>query len=175
MSMKLKDFMCYLHDNKLIDLHSILKKDEMGCINRLKLQKYVYLAQTCLNNNFGYEYSVYNNGPYSPELANYYYETMDINRINADIRNRNWNYDNSFTERFLDLFKDKELEWLVIASTLIDSTNYFEDEQEILNKVYAIKSDYSKNYIDDVWNELKNKNLVQYESGLRLNNILSVF
>lgn len=175
MSMKLKDFMCFLHDDKLIDLHSLLKKDEMGCINRLKLQKYVYLAQTCLNNNFGYEYSVYNNGPYSPELANYYYETMDINRINADIRNRNWNYDNSFTERFLDLFKDKELEWLVIASTLIDSTNYFEDEQEILNKVYAIKSDYGKNYIDDVWNELKNKNLVQYESGLRLNNILSVF
>lgn len=175
MSMKLKDFMCFLHDNKLIDLHSLLKKDEMGCINRLKLQKYVYLAQTCLNNNFGYEYSVYNNGPYSPELTNYYYETMDMNRINADIRNRNWNYDNSFTQRFLDLFKDKELEWLVIASTLIDSTNYFEVEQEILNKVYAIKSDYSKNYIDDVWNESKNKNLVQYESGLRLNNILSVF
>ncbi|MDQ2684429.1 MAG: hypothetical protein M3Y25_01135, partial [Thermoproteota archaeon] len=70
MSMKLKDFMCFLHENKLVDLHSLLKKDELGCINRLKLQKYVYLAQTCLNNDFGYEYSVYSNGPYSPELAN---------------------------------------------------------------------------------------------------------
>ncbi len=175
MSMKLKDFMCFLHGNKLIDLHSLLKKDEVGCINRLKLQKYVYLAQTCLDNDFGYEYSVYNNGPYSPELANYYYETIDISRINADIMKKNWKLDNSFTKRFLDLFKNKELEWLVIASTLIDSTKYFEDEQEILNKVYAIKSEYSKNYIDDVWNELKNKDLVQYESGLKLNNLLSVF
>jgi hypothetical protein len=75
----------------------------------------------------------------------------------------------------LDLFKDKELEWLVIASILIDSKNYFEDEQEILNKVYAIKPEYNKTYIGDVWNELKNRNLVHYKSGLKLNNLLSVF
>ena len=151
-----------------------LKKDEVGCINRLKLQKYVHLAQTCLNYDFGYEFSIYNNGPYSPELANFYYE-MDITRINADRIKKNWKLNTNFTERFLDLFKDKELEWLVIASTLIDSTNYFEDEQEILNKVYAIKSDYGRDYIDDVWNELKNKNLVHYESRLKLNNLLAAF
>ena len=83
--------------------------------------------------------------------------------------------DIGFTKKFLSLFKDKEPEWLVIASTLIDSKNYFEDEQEILNKVYAMKSDYGRGYIDDVWNELKNKRLVEYESGLKINNILSVF
>jgi hypothetical protein len=76
---------------------------------------------------------------------------------------------------FLSLFKDKELDWLVIASTLIDTTNYFEDEQEILNKVYLMKSDYSKNYIDDIWKELKNKEMVKHESGLKLNNFLPVF
>ena|SRR5688572_19162537 len=175
MNMKLKDFMCFLQENKLVDLQSLLNKDEVGCINRLKLQKYVYLAQTCFNNDFGYEFSVYSNGPYSPDLANYYYETMDIKRINADIMKNDWKLDNDFTNRFLDFFKDKELEWLVVASTLIDIHNYFEDEQEILNKVYAMKSDYSKDYIDDVWNELKNMNLVHYESGLKLNNLLSVF
>ena len=175
MSMKLKDFMCFLHENKLVDLHSLLKNDELGCINRYKLQKYVYLAQTCLNNDFGYEYSVYNNGPYSPELANYYYEQLDVNRISADVKTRDWNYDNSFIKRFLNLFNDKELEWLVIASTLIDSTKYFEDEQEILNKVYVMKSDYGRSYIDDVWTELKNEGLIHYESGIKLNNILSVF
>lgn len=73
-----------------IDLQSLLNKDEVGCINRLKLQKYVYLAQTCFNNDFGYEFSVYSNGPYSPDLANYYYETMDIKRINADIMKNDW-------------------------------------------------------------------------------------
>ncbi|MGE0691999.1 MAG: hypothetical protein AB7O87_15575 [Candidatus Nitrosocosmicus sp.] len=139
------------------------------------MQKFVYLAQTCLNNNFGYEFSIYSNGPYSPELANYYYETMDTNSMNTIIINKKWKLDTNFTKGFLDLFEDKELEWLVIASILIDSKNYFEDEQEILNKVYAIKSEYSKTYIGDVWNELKNRNLVHYKSGLKLNNLLSVF
>ncbi|HSF51023.1 MAG TPA: hypothetical protein VLA74_09720, partial [Nitrososphaeraceae archaeon] len=157
------------------DLHSVLKKDEVGCINRLKLQKYVYLAQTCLNNDFGYEFSIYNNGPYSPELANYYYENMDSDRISNDLRKRKWNSDSDLTKNFLTLFKEKELEWLIISSTLIDSTNYLEYEQEILNKVYAMKSDYSKSYIDDVWNELKDNGLVKYESGLKLNKILPVF
>jgi uncharacterized protein YwgA len=177
MSMKLKDFMCFLHENKLVDLHSVLRKDEIGSINRLKLQKYVYLAQTCLGNDFGYEFSIYNNGPYSPELANYYYEKLETSGIDADdIIKKNWKLDTNFTKMFLSLFKDKELDWLVIASTLIDTTNYFEDEQEILNKVYVMKSDYSKNYIDDVWKELKNKEIVKhYQSGLKLNNFLSVF
>jgi uncharacterized protein YwgA len=174
--MKLQDFMCFLHENKLVDLHSVRRKDEIGSINRLKLQKYVYLAQTCLKNDFGYEFSIYNNGPYSPELANYYYEKLDTSGIESDEEiKKNWKLDTSFAKRFLSLFEDKELDWLVIASTLIDTTNYFEDEQEILNKVYVMKSDYSKNYIDDVWKELKNKEMVSYESGLKLNNFLSVF
>ena len=128
-----------------------------------------------MNKNFGYEFSVYSNGPYSPELANYYYETMDINSLNTSILNKDGKLNTSFTKRFLDLFTDKELEWLVIASILIDNKDYFEDEQEILNKVHAIKPGYSKTYINDFWNELKSKNLVQYKSGLKLNNLLSMF
>jgi uncharacterized protein YwgA len=172
--MKLQDFMCFLHENKLVNLDSLLRKDETGSINRLKLQKYVFLAQTCMKKDLGYEFSIYNNGPYSPELANYYYE-INLTTIKSNLVDKNWKLDTTFAKRFLDLFNDKELEWLVIASTLIDSSNCFEDEQEILSKVYAIKSDYSKNYIDDVWNELKNKSLVQFISGLRLNNFLSAF
>jgi uncharacterized protein YwgA len=175
MSIKLQDFMCFLHEKKLIDLDSLLRNNEIGCINRLKLQKYVYLAQTCLGNDFGYKYTMYNNGPYSPELANYYYEKIDVNTMSVDVKAKNWNYDKNFANKFLELFGDKEPQWLEVASTIIDSINYFEDEQETLNKVYAIKSDYSRNYIDDVWNELKDKNLVQYKTGLKLNNRLSVF
>ncbi|MDQ2684390.1 MAG: hypothetical protein M3Y25_00935 [Thermoproteota archaeon] len=110
----------------------------------MKLQKYVYLAQTCLKTDFGYEYSVYNNGPYSPELSNYYYETMNFNTKNIELKNKESRLDNRFIQKFLSLYKDKELEWLVIASTLVDSTNYFEDEIEILNKVYSMKSDYTR-------------------------------
>jgi uncharacterized protein YwgA len=161
MHMKLQDFMSFLHENKMIDLSNLLSEDDIGCINRLKLQKYVYLGQTCLGNDFGYEFNIYNNGPYSPDLANYYYEKIDVNRMSADVKTENEIYDNNFADKFLSLFKDKEPEWVVIASTLIDSKNYFEDEQEILNKVYAIKSDFNRSYIDEVWNDLKNKNLVQ--------------
>ena len=164
--------MCFLHENKLIDLDNLLRNNKIGCINRLKLQKYVYLAQTCLKNDLGFEYSMYNNGPYSPELANYYYEKIDVNTMSVDVKSGNWNYDKIFTAKFLELFGDKEPQWLEVASTIIDSTNYFEGEQETLNKVYAIKSDYSNDYIDDVWNELKNKSLVHKESGIKLNNIL---
>ena len=141
----------------------------------IKLQKYVYLSQTCLKNDFGCEYNIYSNGPYSPDLANYYYENLNLNDTYSHVKDVIWNNETRFTDRFLDLFKGKEPEWLEVASTLIDSLNYCENEQESLNKAYMMKSDYSKNYIDDVWNELKNKNLVHYESGLKLNNLFSVF
>jgi len=48
----------------MINVHNLLKDDENGFINRLKLQKYVFLAQTSLQNDFGYEYNIYRNGPY---------------------------------------------------------------------------------------------------------------
>ncbi|GKS61924.1 hypothetical protein YTPLAS21_13820 [Candidatus Nitrosocosmicus sp.] len=86
MNMNLQDFMSFLHDNKLIDLDNLLRNNEIGCINRLKLQKYVYLAQTCLDNEFGYEYNMYNNGPYSPELANYYYEKINVNTMSVVVK-----------------------------------------------------------------------------------------
>jgi uncharacterized protein YwgA len=159
----------------MINIRDILNDDENGIINRLKLQKYVYLAQTSLQNNFGYEYSIYNNGPYSPELANYYYEKIHPSKISGDISNCNWGDDKNFTDRFLHLFKDKEPEWLEVATTLIDSSKYCEDEQETLDKVYAIKSKYSKMYIDEVWTELKDKELVNYETGLKLNGLFTIF
>ncbi len=173
--MKLQDFICFLNDNQMINIHNLLKDDDNGFINRLKLQKYVFLAQTSLRNNFGYEYSIYRNGPYSPELANYYYEDLDLNEVSSEINTKQWIDDPVFTGRFLTLFKDKEPEWLEMAATLVDSTNYCENEEESLNKVYAIKSKFSRRYIDDIWNELKEKNLVHYESGFKSKNFLSIF
>ncbi len=161
-SMKLQDFVCFLYDNKMIDLMNLLTDNESGCLNRLKLQKYVYLAQACLKNSFGYEYDIYRNGPYSTGLANYYYEEIDLNRVLDDVKNKNWKNNPDFTERFLALFKKQDPDWLELDTTLVDSTFYCEDEQECLDKVYAIKSMYSKDYIFDVWNNLKEKGLVPY-------------
>lgn len=175
MSIRFQDFICFLNDNEMINIHDILNDDENGVINRLKLQKYVYLAQTSLENDFGYEYSIYNNGPYSPELANYYYDNIHPTKISNFNRSSDWAENKTFTEKFLGLFKDKEPEWLEVATTLIDSSKYCESEQETLDKVYAIKSKYSMGYIDDVWAELKEKKLVNNETGLKLNNIFAMF
>ncbi len=173
--MKLQDFICFLYDNKMLNVHNLLGDDENGSINRLKLQKYVFLAQTSLQNDFGYEYNIYRNGPYSADLANYYYERLDLDRITSDIHEKKWIDNTDFTERFLTLFKDKDHEWLDVATTLIDSANYSEDEKVSLNEVYAIKSMFSKDYIDKIWNELKDKTLVRNESGLKPKNFLSMF
>ena len=177
MNVKLQNFIEFLHQNKMITIHDLLRDDEIGLVNRLKLQKYVYLAQTSLKNNFGYEYNIYNNGPYSPELANYYYEKMDLQATSLDLNKTEWTFDNDFSQRFLELFKDKDVNWLEVATTLIDSTNYCENEQESLDKVYAIKSKYSSSFIDRTLDELKEKSLVHYESGsgIKLNGLFSVF
>lgn len=177
MNVKLQNFIEFLHQNKMITIHDLLRDDEIGLVNRLKLQKYVYLAQTSLKNNFGYEYNIYNNGPYSPELANYYYEKMDLQATSLDLNKTEWTFDNDFSQRFLELFKDKDVNWLEVATTLIDSTNYCENEQESLDKVYAIKSKYNSSFIDSTLDELKEKSLVHYESGsgIKLNGLFSVF
>ncbi len=177
MNVKLQNFIEFLHQNKMITIHDLLRDDEIGLVNRLKLQKYVYLAQTSLKNNFGYEYNIYNNGPYSPELANYYYEKMDLQATSLDLNKTEWTFDNDFSQRFLELFKDKDVNWLEVATTLIDSTNYCENEQESLDQVYAIKSKYSSSFIDRTLDELKEKSLVHYESGsgIKLNGLFSVF
>ncbi len=177
MNVNLQDFIEFLHRNKMINVHDLLKDDESGLVNRLKLQKYVYLAQTSLKNNFGYEYSIYNNGPYSPELANYYYEQMDFHGMALELSKSGWTFDNDFSQRFMELFKDKDANWLEVATTLIDSTNYCENEQESLDKVYAIKSKYSSSYIDNTLDELKEKSLVHYESesGIKLKGLFSIF
>jgi uncharacterized protein YwgA len=160
--MKVHDFVCFLYDNNMIDLMNLLTDNETGSINRLKLQKYVYLAQACMKDNFGFDYDIYRNGPYSTGLANYYYEEIDLNRVLDDVKNKSWKNNHDFTERFLALFKKHDPDWLELAATLVDSTFYCEDEHECLDKVCAIKSVYSKGYIFDVWNDLKEKGLVPY-------------
>ncbi|GKS60680.1 hypothetical protein YTPLAS21_01380 [Candidatus Nitrosocosmicus sp.] len=102
---------------------------------------------------------------------------MDLQATSLDLNKTEWTFDNDFSQRFLELFKDKDVNWLEVATTLIDSTNYCENEQESLDKVYAIKSKYSSSFIDSTLDELKEKSLVHYESGsgIKLNGLFSVF
>ena len=74
--------------------------------NRLKLQKYVFLLRR-YGIDLGYSYNYYIRGPYSPELANDYY---NLTKVDGEIE---------LPEDFLKLIKDKSERWLELASSLV--------------------------------------------------------
>jgi len=74
--------------------------------NRLKLQKYVFLLRR-YGIDLGYSYNYYIRGPYSPELANDYY---NLPKVDGEIK---------LPEDFLKLIKDKSERWLELASSLV--------------------------------------------------------
>ncbi len=74
--------------------------------NRLKLQKYVFLLRR-YGIDLGYSYNYYIRGPYSPELADDYY---NLPNIEEEIE---------LPEDFLKLIKNKSERWLELASSLV--------------------------------------------------------
>ena len=74
--------------------------------NRLKLQKYVFLLRK-YGIDLGYFYSYYIRGPYSPELADDYY---NLPKVSGEMK---------LPEDFLKLIKDKSERWLELASSLV--------------------------------------------------------
>ncbi len=93
---------------KALDDADIVDFDKNRFKHRLKLQKYVFIAQ-----KFGfrtnYNYSLYIHGPYSSDLADDYYAIKDFQNeepIELD-------------DRFIKLVKNKSEEWLELASTIL--------------------------------------------------------
>jgi len=74
--------------------------------NRLKLQKYVFLLRR-YGIDLGYSYNYYIRGPYSPELADDYY---NLPEVDGEIE---------LPEDFLKLIKNKSERWLELASSLV--------------------------------------------------------
>ena len=74
--------------------------------NRLKLQKYVFLLRR-YGIDLGYSYNYYIRGPYSPELADDYYNLPDVE---GEVE---------LPEDFLKLIRNKSERWLELASSLV--------------------------------------------------------
>lgn len=74
--------------------------------NRLKLQKYIFLLRR-YGIDLGYSYNYYIRGPYSPELADDYY---NLPEVDGELE---------LPEDFLRLIKDKSERWLELASSLV--------------------------------------------------------
>jgi uncharacterized protein YwgA len=99
---RLAGFLSALSEN------GILTFDKNRFNHRLKVQKYVYIAN-CFGFKTYYSYSLYIHGPYSSSLAHDYYAVGEFQNA-API---------ALNERFVKLVKGKSEEWLELAATII--------------------------------------------------------
>jgi len=153
---RLKVFLIFLHKNGIIDIGKVDEENDEGFINRLKIQKCVYLAKY-YGLDLGYEYNMYIYGPYSTELSNDYYSI--INNIKDYNKEVNEGFDSM---NFLGVVKDKDAEWLEVAVTLLDlHVEYGRETEKLITRVYVMKdSRYSKEYIKSVYEELRRLKLI---------------
>ena len=153
----LQNFIIILKKN--IDFCFDIKKFE----DRIKLQKYVFIAKF-FGLKHSYKYNMYIRGPYSSNLADDYYELeKNENDPVSDYLDLN-------IEDFSSLVKDKEVEWLESATTMLSlysnyKSNYKSllgntDFEKLINDVCEIKHMIPENLITQVYNELENYDLL---------------
>jgi len=146
--MSLGNFLAFLDSNTLVDLNKITDDGDEGFSNRLKTQKYVYLAKY-FGLDFGYNYGMHLHGPYSRSLTGDYY------RLGSSASNNSDTLDPTFdSEKFLDTLKDKDENWLEIASTILHKKDTV-DEDSLLEYVSWIKCEHTGDFIDSVYADLK--------------------
>jgi uncharacterized protein YwgA len=86
--------------------------------DRLTMQKLVYFAQEC-GLDLSYEYNMYRYGPYSPELAEDYYNLSGRGEISAAGSEID-------REIFTAIVTDRDPEWLEYAATLYKLKSEFD-------------------------------------------------
>ena len=151
---------------KALESGDIHKFSPNNFISRLRLQKYVYLARS-FGFDFDYNYNLYLRGPYSPDLAEDYFQ-LEEKRVELDLSIPADKFD-----RFATLVKGKDHRWLEIASTILfiwkSNTNWRERYAEplsdlktfVIDRTSNIKSHAGKPFIKDVFEELEKAGLLE--------------
>ncbi len=154
----LKNFINFLHYHKIIDKNLIQEESDAGFRNRLKLQKFVYLGQEKFGLDLGYDFSMYKHGPYSPELANDYYDE-DINLARDDDY---YELPEQFLEsEFLNIVGDANEKWLETAATLLSLNYRFQQQDKLIERTANMKSHIEKDYISETYDEMLNYGLIE--------------
>lgn len=152
----------------MLEKSGIYKFNPDKFISRLRMQKYVYLAKL-FGCDLGYEYNLYLRGPYSPGLAEDYYQLRKCEYMSILPPESFPNFD-----KFAKLVKGKNHEWLEIASTILfmweSNINWQERYSEkpcidlktfVINRTSDIKSHVGKCFIEGVFEELKKAGLLK--------------
>lgn len=156
MQQKLVYFVKFLEDHDMIDTSLVREDSSDGFINRLKLQKYVFLAKSNFNLDLGYEFNQYRYGPYSPRLTNDYF-ALNMEEVAQD-HQYTWRFDK---DAFLSVLSDKDETWLEVASTLIDIRTYYQTRNSLIDTVARIKPRYARSDIEKVLNDLVSDGLIK--------------
>jgi uncharacterized protein YwgA len=152
-------FIHKLEENGLLKFDIIGDNDE-HFNNRLKIQKYVYLAKY-FGLDLGYTFDMYLHGPYSSKLTYAYY---DIARgKNIDLIPTEKNLNGSFKENeFFKYIKDKDRDWLEVASTLLELSSHYPDKECLVNKTINAKPHINSEKINDIVKELEKSNFLSF-------------
>lgn len=132
--------------------------------HRLMLQKYVFISKF-FGFNLGYSHSIYLRGPYSPALADDYYNLADSYSSYKEDYTKELKGLNA--EKFLNVVEGKDAKWLEIAATILSVYDRYRKKfygAELIEKVIStscdIKSATEDKKILRVFEELKSVGLV---------------
>ncbi len=143
---ELKSFVKYLEDCNIFKFKVNIFN------NRLKLQKYVFLARR-YGFNLRYSYNLYIHGPYSPQLAEDYYalgaSAIEPEKITMD-------------EGFTKLIKKKSDWWLELASTVVMVSERHRDmrDEMMIKLVRNSKPFASEGEVEEVISKLRKANAI---------------
>ena len=156
----LASFIKFLEGKNLVKFDVIGDSDEQF-ENRLKLQKYVYMAQRW-GLKLPYKHSMYLYGPYSRTLTTDYYS---IARNPSSYDGASSDLPPEFDrEGFLESVKNDQ-EWLEIATTLIERSKEIRGHDELVKNVMIIKHWATRQQISDILDHLERHSLVKHIGG----------
>ena len=151
MDPNLGGFIAFLEGRGLLEF-DVDGNEEKHFVNRLKLQKYAFLAKS-FGMPFRYRHNMYLYGPYSSELAADYYALARGERGGAAVPDRFRKGD------FLKSIRN-DPEWLEIAATIIDRDRHADTLAALVKDVCRIKSGFDGKFIIGVLDDLKARGLV---------------
>lgn len=165
MKIELTTFLRILMREGLLNVRSaedITGDDDLALDNRVRIQKYVYLAEHLgIETGYSDTYSMYLYGPYSPKLADDYFSLAEKGFFDSTKDDVDIEISNDRLAKFLDLVRDKDTDWLEIASTTLAFMHRHSSIETLVDHVTYVKEYLGKEKIKQVINELKEKNLIR--------------
>ena len=164
MSDILEGFMAYLEKNRLVEF-DMRNEDDSNFINSTtRLQRYVLLAKR-FGLDMHYEYDMCLYGPQSRALmgdylkyAENYAGSQNGRMATAQIVIQ---LPESFrSEEFLDFVRDKDDDWLYVATTLMDRSEALPNRNDLIENVEWTTPRFSIEYIAGVLDELQAAHMI---------------